>query len=439
MIKRFWTQLDPNKKRWVSIAGGVFVLFAVVTMFSGEPKKEEKRGRQETIKHVLTDKNTREIGIDSLSADVKMVSRENSDLKKELERVKKELEETKTTAGKSSDVGREMTRLRQDLDRLTQKNMELAKKVETGAVGGKTSSSSEDARADVNGASGGDGQFMEKKLDYKDPASFFRDAPLPDSKGGAPATGKGDSRDATNKPGIQIVSYSQKAPEVEEKDNKDDESIYLPSGSILTGVLINGMDAPTSQGARRDPFPSTLRIQKEAILPNRFRADVRECFLIVSGYGDLSSERAYLRGETFSCVRDDGGVIEAKLDSYAVGEDGKAGVRGRVVSKQGQIIAKSLMAGFLGGVSEAFDVNPVPVVSTNPSSNTQYQSVFSDQMLQGAAVKGASKALDRIAQFYIDMAEGIFPVIEVDAGRQVDIIVTKGTKLQIRSTGGTKK
>ncbi len=33
------------------------------------------------------------------------------------------------------------------------------------------------------------------------------------------------------------------------------------------------------------------------------------------------------------------------------------------------------------------------------------------------------------------MAEGIFPVIEVDAGRQVDIIVTKGTKLQIRSTG----
>ncbi|MDV5598772.1 TraB/VirB10 family protein [Klebsiella pneumoniae] len=329
-----------------------------------------------------------------------------------------------------------MTRLRQDLDRLTQKNMELAKKVETGVLFRKTSSSSEMPEP----------MLMVhlvvmvsswRKVDYKDPASFFRDAPLPDSKGRAPAPAA-DGQDAT-KPGIQIVSYSQKAPEVEEKDNKDDESIYLPSGSILTGVLINGMDAPTSQGARRDPFPSTLRIQKEAILPNRFRADVRECFLIVSGYGDLSSERAYLRGETFSCVRDDGGVIEAKLDSYAVGEDGKAGVRGRVVSKQGQIIAKSLMAGFLGGVSEAFDVNPVPVVSTNPGSNTQYQSVFSDQMLQGAAVKGASKALDRIAQFYIDMAEGIFPVIEVDAGRQVDIIVTKGTKLQIRSTGGTKK
>ncbi|CEE92462.1 hypothetical protein XNA1_2900020 [Xenorhabdus nematophila str. Anatoliense] len=163
MIKRFWTELDPQKKRWVAIAGGLFVLFAVVTMFSGEPKKEEKRGRQETIKHVLTDKNTREIGIDSLSADVKMVSRENSDLKKELEKVKRELEQTKDTAGKSSDVGREISRLRQDLDRLTQKNMELSKKVETGEAGGKTASSTGDARADVNGTSDGEGQFMEKQ------------------------------------------------------------------------------------------------------------------------------------------------------------------------------------------------------------------------------------------------------------------------------------
>jgi conjugal transfer pilus assembly protein TraB len=74
--------------------------------------------------------------------------------------------------------------------------------------------------------------------------------------------------------------------------------------------------------------------------------------MILSGYGDLSSERAYLRGETFSCIREDGGVIEAQLDSYAVGEDGKAGVRGRLVSKQGQMVAKSLIAGFLGGASK---------------------------------------------------------------------------------------
>jgi conjugal transfer pilus assembly protein TraB len=31
------------------------------------------------------------------------------------------------------------------------------------------------------------------------------------------------------------------------------------------------------------------------------------------------------------------------------------------------------------------------------------------------------------------MAEGIFPVIEIDAGRQLDVIVTRGARLQIRN------
>lgn len=438
-ISQYWSELDPKKKRWVAVSGGVFALFAVVTVFSGEPKKEEKRGRQDTIKNVLTDKNTREIGIDSLSADVKMVSRENADLKKALERVNSELEQNKKNAGKDADVDRELSRLRQDVEQLVKLNEDLSKRVDSGKGQGNDKDAAGDAQASGASTTGptANSKFMDEKLDYKDPAAIFRDAPLPDTKGRGPA-GKGDGKDAA-KTGIQIVSYTQKAPEADKSKGADDDSMYLPSGSILTGVLINGMDAPTSQGARRDPFPSTLRIQKEAILPNRFRADVRECFLIVSGYGDLSSERSYLRGETFSCVREDGGVIEAKLDGYAVGEDGKAGVRGRVVSKQGQIIAKSLMAGFLSGAAEAFDVNPVPVVSTNPGDTTQYQSVFSAEMVQGAAAKGASNALERIAQFYIDMAEGIFPVIEIDAGRQIDIIITKGTKLQIRSTGETKK
>ncbi|WP_288985764.1 TraB/VirB10 family protein, partial [uncultured Pseudoalteromonas sp.] len=231
-------------------------------------------------------------------------------------------------------------------------------------------------------------------------------------------------------------SYSSSKNDIDpnEKDVKEDD-LYIPAGSIFTGVLINGMDAPTAQGARQDPFPATLRISKEAILPNRFRADVRECFLIVSGHGDLSSERAYLRGETLSCIKDNGEVIETGFNSYAVGEDGKAGVRGRLVSKQGQIIAKSLMAGFLSGAAEAFDVNAVPTLNLSNTGKTQYQqNDFSNTFVQGAAAKGASSALDRVAQFYVQMAEGIFPVIEIDAGRQVDIIVTKGSALKVRGS-----
>ena len=55
----------------------------------------------------------------------------------------------------------------------------------------------------------------------------------------------------------------------------------------------------------------------------------------------------------------------------------------------------------------------------------------SSDVLQGALSKGAAGALERVAQFYLDMAEGMFPVIEVDAGRQVELIMTKGAELRL--------
>ena len=66
---------------------------------------------------------------------------------------------------------------------------------------------------------------------------------------------------------------------------QSDMKLFIPAGSILSGNLLNGLDAPTGKGARREPFPVLARLKVEAILPNRFRADVRECFLVSAGYG----------------------------------------------------------------------------------------------------------------------------------------------------------
>ena len=137
-----------------------------------------------------------------------------------------------------------------------------------------------------------------------------------------------------------------------------------------------------------NPTPTLIRLQKEAILPNRYRSDIRECFLLVGGRGELASERAKLRGEMLSCVRQDGAVIETKLNSYVAGEDGKEGIKGRLVSKQGQMIARSLVAGFASGMSEAFDYDPVPVIATDASNNTQYQQNFSVRCDEGRFCQG---------------------------------------------------
>ncbi|MCV5277137.1 conjugal transfer protein TraB, partial [Escherichia coli] len=45
-------------------------------------------------------------------------------------------------------------------------------------------------------------------------------------------------------------------------------------------------------------------------------------------------------------------------------------------------------------------------------------------------------ALDRVAKFYLDMAENMFPVIEVDAARKIEVIVTRGASLSLVTSQG---
>lgn len=456
-MRETWDNLSAKHKRYVAIGGGSLLLLGAIWMFSGDPEPRERRGNQnDTVRHVLTDRDTRDVSIDGLAAQIRIANQQNDDLRRELDSVRRQLDRTERTAESSEGVRRELDSLQSQLEMVLDQNMDLMRMAGDRNFNGQgngrdagnlvaPSPTGEVAPADFTEAGP-----AEARNEYEiNPEEVFRSPPprQPDAweeqpqsraRTSSSSSQEDESSEGGGRNGIQIISHYQGETEEEraarEAAGDKEDAIYLPAGSIITGVMLNGMDAPTSQGSRRDPFPSTIRIQHEAVLPNRFRADIRECFLIVSGYGDLSSERAYLRGETISCVRDDGGVVEARLDSYAVGEDGKAGVRGRLVSKQGAMIARSMMAGFMSGAANAFDVNAIPVIQTeNIGSRTQYQSNFSPSMFQGAAAQGASNALDRIAQFYVDMAEGIFPVIEIDAGRQVELIMTRGARLQIRN------
>ncbi len=407
MVRTWWDKLSPRFKRYSVMGGGIVILGVISRLFMGESAHTDRTSEQQAvIRHVLTDRNTRELGIESVSADVKRVTQDTQNLQREFEQLKQKMEvREKNLDSKAAEISDELRREFAKLGDPT-RNVQESKQV--------TESSWR--------------PLTDQLLDTREPSAVFEQntvsVPLP----------KGER---TSSPPVQIIHHAQAQPPAKSESPAADDTLYLPAGSLLSGVTLTGLDAPTHQGARREPFPAAVRIQKEAILPNHFRADVRECFLIVSGYGDLSSERAYLRGETLSCVREDGGVVESRLDAYAVGEDGKAGVRGRLVSKQGQIIAKSMMAGFLSGMSKAFDINPIPVISTTPTTNTPYQQVFSNDLFQGAAVKGASQALDRVAKFYIDMAENIFPVIEVDAGRRIDMVITHGAPLRLRMPTAT--
>ena len=200
---------------------------------------------------------------------------------------------------------------------------------------------------------------------------------------------------------------------------------YLPI-SFTRAILLGGLDAPTGGQAQANPHPVLLRLDDNAILPNRFRAEVRECFVIGAGFGDISSERAYIRTERLSCVRHDGSALEVKIKGSIFDETGKVGVRGRLVTKQGQVLANALLAGLISGIGYGFQ-NQYTTFST--SAFGQVATTDPSKAFEAGLASGVGRAMDRLAQYYISLAEKTFPIIEVDAGRSVDVVLTEGVVL----------
>jgi conjugal transfer pilus assembly protein TraB len=403
----FWEKLSPSHKRYLIIGAAIGILALVVVVFGPDDQPRNRNQQQKVIKSVLTDSDTRSASIDAIAGDLANLRRDRELQQRDLDKLREELDRAKKEQENTTAMKRELDSLRVQLEQLAKERLA--------------------ATADGKAASTGGKKKDDDKPMPSEPKEVFKEAPLPKQE--PQDRGKAGNRDAQKSFVIREVSADQSTTAGAEKDPAAG-TLHIPSGSMISGVLQTGIDAPTGMQASRNPIPVLLRVKAEAVLPNQYRADVKECLAVLSGYGDLSSERAYLRGETISCVRNDGSVIEAKLEGSAIGEDGKAGLRGRLVSKQGQLVARAALAGFFQGASDAFGVNPVPVISTTSTGQRQYDDVMSDQALKGAGLKGAGTALGKVADFYMKLADAIFPVIEVDGMRTVDIMLTGPLKIK---------
>lgn len=253
-------------------------------------------------------------------------------------------------------------------------------------------------------------------------------------------TGKIEEKD------VQLVAVSEDSQKVDNlspkkkadpnaaqnNTNKDDEGTWLSAGSIITGTLLNGVDAPTA-GTQQSkmPMPVVIRIKKEALMANNYTMDLRECVIIGTAIGDLATSRAYIRAETLSCNTEDAKAIEVPLTAYAVGRDGKNGIDGQLVSKSGGMLKNAMVAGLLSGFSAAASPSSVNVLNTNPTSESLFQRQNIQAMSETAAFKGTSTAFDMMAKYYLQLVDASWPVVEVLGGREIDFIVQKGIPLKI--------
>ena len=425
-----WTALSPRARQGLTLGAGLLVVAALALLVATAPD-ERGRGdapRRRLVANILTDVDPRDLGIDGLG-------RRLTALEGEVRRITYSLEQLGLDAADGAEGPLLQTLRRERETELASLQGQLARLRD--ALDARTEAPSPSPGATFTPPASPAPPSGPLEPAGLPPASARPEPPplhqLFDPPAGAGAAPPMQAGAAAPALGIRHVQEeaAATAPTPAEQADAAIPEVRLPAGSILQGVFLSGLDAPTGRAARQDPYPALLRLKHDAILPNRFRADIRECFLLVGGYGDLGSERVYLRAESINCVRRDGRTLEVAIDGYAVGEDGKVGVRGRLVNKQGQVIGRAMQVSFLQGFSRLFSTVPVASVATG-GGTVPYQQVLSAEALQGAAIAGTGKALDRLAEYYLDLAENIFPVLEVDAGRGVEVILNRGVGLKLQ-------
>jgi conjugal transfer pilus assembly protein TraB len=234
---------------------------------------------------------------------------------------------------------------------------------------------------------------------------------------------------------IELVSHDLKAGRDGkgdgDKDKKKDpaDRIYLPP-SFMAATLLSGLDAPTSEGAKGNPAPVFIRIKDLAVLPNRVKANLKGCFVIAEGHGNLATERAELRLVSLSCLdRKDNAIIDQKVKGFVVDSDGKIGLKGTVVSKMGATIARSLIAGFFGGIGDAFKMSSA---TQAVSALGVTQIVDPNQLVKAGVGGGISTAASELQKFYLELAKQTMPVVEVGATKDITLIISEGIELEIK-------
>ncbi len=235
----------------------------------------------------------------------------------------------------------------------------------------------------------------------------------------------------------EISVLSNPAPAIEGIDSqgnkKKGRTVYLPP-SFMEAQLLTGFDASTSGKGTNNPEPLLLRIQTPAVLPNDIKANLAGCFVIAEAVGRLDKERADVRLVSLSCLSNEGkAIIDTQVKGFVTDSDSKVGLSGRVVSRMGAATARTIVAGFFGGMGDMLK-SAATTQSTSALGTTT--SVESSQIAKYSIGGGLSDGAASLHDFYLSLAKQATPVIEVAATKKITVIISEGKELEIREVGG---
>lgn len=215
----------------------------------------------------------------------------------------------------------------------------------------------------------------------------------------------------------------QPSTEIMIKPSKTPDT-FVPAGTFVRAIMLGGADASTGVNSQSNPTPVLFRLLDTGTLPNHQHSHLQDCVATAAAIGDISSERGLMRLERLSCVSPNHHeVIELPVEGTVFGPEGKNGVRGIPLWREGTLLKRAFIAGSLSGFSQGIASQ---YTTTALSPTGAVSSVNNSDIFKFGAAQGVSNAMDKIADYNIRRADQYHPVIQLSAGTVVDIVFLRG-------------
>ena len=261
----------------------------------------------------------------------------------------------------------------------------------------------------------------------------FNSAPRPSGNNPSDPYAVNNGQQGQIQPLSGILNVSAQLEEVGEKDKGEffNVSEYVPAGAYASAKIISGVDASVGISAQGDPRPILIRVTGPAVSSiyedHVQKADLTGCLISGAASGDLSSEKVYVKLVNMTCAKSENLVFETAIKGYVAGQ-GKSGVRGEVIGREGDFLAKSFLAGLVSGFGSGLSSRVAPPLSFSTGVTLQNGYSTEDIAKKGAG-QGISSASDRLSNYYINRAEQYQPVVTIPSGIDVEVVFMEGFHL----------
>jgi conjugal transfer pilus assembly protein TraB len=226
----------------------------------------------------------------------------------------------------------------------------------------------------------------------------------------------------SNMPDLNNIGKMVKITFQHHKQLQKNNDTYVPPGTYSTAVILGGADADASVNGQTHEAPLLFKLLDNGKIPGGGHSKLKNCVVIASTYGDISSERALVRLKHITCKSGENTTIDEEVEGWAW-YHGKSGIKGIPYMGDGPMMKWAFIGGGIEGAGNALAYNQTTqsisalgsTATVNPGAVGQY-----------AAYNGLSTSGKTLSGYYIKRADQYHPIIQVGAGNKVTLVFQTG-------------